>query len=765
MKRDFESAMDHQSHARLQRLIAHVRQYNSGMAWHKGISGLTLELDYLAAIGAAPHMLAWWEHGRPLEAAPHTPKEFRNHRSVSEHSHWADAEWSRLERLGKIHFYPAGSPRPAGLNVNPCALLLKKRAGASDDAPEEQKWKARLLCDLKRSHVNDTMPTLSVRYGTVELAISRIASRGFLFVIDLADSFFNWMLTVSDSMLMGFYSEARDQYGRHLFCPFGLRPAPAINDDSVKELLRLLEKTEGITLTDFVDDMLGCGTTLNESWDSMERAVRFLLAAGVPVSPKPAGLKHPSMRQVWVGWVFDTLRNSISVERSKCQEAQRRITQVLLADDQRTLRARQLASAAGLLSHIGEIFLQGRRRLHHVWSDMNRANVYALWSKYPKADPLVSLCEQARMHLEWWRQALDTPPERPLHCAAGALSLWGPKSIDLQEWEKHAEAGAIRVIETDASKLVGWSYHVCSTGRIVSGEWDQSFVLEEAWAHNSPFINFKELWVARECIRREDRSLRGWSVLFRVDNSAAVHYVCFRYGRIQELQDLAESLELAEREAGCWAMAVHIKGAANVVSDAGSRDVDFAERWNRDPFREASLSASAMEPLSAQFGPFDIDLFCDREGWSTQAPRWRFPECSAFELTNISGRIWAFPPRAIAGSAVRFLSDKVKASKCEIVLVIFEDTGAPWFRPQAFKAWHRCARWRKGSRVLSVWDNVEARWKAAPPLDMPLLVLTSFKNIDKSIILSRADINGAKNGRPQQYHTNNSSPIFGTGSL
>ena len=97
------------------------------------------------------------------------------------------------------------------------------------------------------------------------------------------------------------------------------------------------------------------------------------------------------------------------------------------------------------------------------------------------------------MHLEWWRQALDTPPERPLHCAAGALSLWGPKSIDLQEWEKHAEAGAIRVIETDASKLVGWSYHVCSTGRIVSGEWDQSFVLEEAWAHNSPFINFKEL--------------------------------------------------------------------------------------------------------------------------------------------------------------------------------------------------------------------------------------------------------------------------------
>ena len=52
---------------------------------------------------------------------------------------------------------------------------------------------------------------------------------------------------------------------------------------------------------------------------------------------------------------------------------------------------------------------------------------------------------------------------------------------------------------------------------------------------------------------------------------------------------------MEERARGCWVLAVHIRGEANVVSDAGARDATFASRWNSDPFKDcvlASLQAS-----------------------------------------------------------------------------------------------------------------------------------------------------------------------------
>eukprot|EP00959_Pyramimonas_sp_CCMP1952_P448626 9393607-Pyramimonas_sp.AAC.1 len=82
----------------------------------------------------------------------------------------------------------------------------------------------------------------------------------------------------------------------------GLAPAPGINDESIKEILRLLQCHEQVCLTDFVDDMLGSGTTQNEASDKLAAAVRFFLCIGIPVSCKPNGIRPPSQRQSWVGW-------------------------------------------------------------------------------------------------------------------------------------------------------------------------------------------------------------------------------------------------------------------------------------------------------------------------------------------------------------------------------------------------------------------------------------------------------------------------------
>ena len=247
-----------------------------------------------------------------------------------------------------------------------------------DASSEEERYTARLICDLRKGQINIRLPHWAVNYGTIDIAITRIPHRGWLFVVDLADAFLSWKVKVEDTLLLGFYSPIRDQYGRFLYFPFGLSTAPAANDDSLKEILRLLELREGIQVTDFVDDLLGVGADRGQAWGKIRRLVAFLLSAGIPVSTKPTGLKEPTQNQVWIGWAFDSVNGLVSVTLDKCSKCQAAWTGVLWADDARTLRARQLAAAAGLASHVAEVFVQGRRRLHHIWADKRGQRLPAL---------------------------------------------------------------------------------------------------------------------------------------------------------------------------------------------------------------------------------------------------------------------------------------------------------------------------------------------------------------------------------------------------
>ena len=135
--------------------------------------------------------------------------------------------------------------------------------------------------------------------------------------------------------------------------------APAVNNASAKEILRLLHVHEDVLLTDFVDDFLGEGSDYETACSRFKRAIIFFLKVGVPVSDKRSGLQWPAQRQSWTGWIFDTVAGKLSVDVEKCQKCQPLLQQALDLDDKRELHARFLASAAGLASHIAEIFQQG----------------------------------------------------------------------------------------------------------------------------------------------------------------------------------------------------------------------------------------------------------------------------------------------------------------------------------------------------------------------------------------------------------------------
>ena len=270
-------------------------------------------------------------------------------------------------------------------------------------------------------------------------------------------------------MSLGFFSEARQQFGKYDYLANGLKPAPGINDANVKELLRVLYDESGIVLTDFVDDLLGGSGSQESTWRQLECCVAFLLECGVPVSLKDTGIKAPAQREVWTGWVFDTVLMAVTATLDKCAKCCSQLEAILELGDSRKLFSRTLAEGAGLASHIAEVYPQARRRLHPIWADLNSAGVYAMWQRNPKANPALSLSELSRQNLAWLITAFQVPPCRALHSHNGELSCWGVRSPEFKNWEQLARDGQIKVVETDASKLCGCSYHICSTSQVVSG--------------------------------------------------------------------------------------------------------------------------------------------------------------------------------------------------------------------------------------------------------------------------------------------------------
>ena len=438
-------------------LLAEVRDGNSNLQDWEGVPGLHLRFNFLSANGADPTLLHSWRHGHSLGASPVAPRQVRNHPSVMSQLAWAEREWDRLAAAGKVSFFPVDTPPPKHLNVNPCGLILKPRPGTDVEADETERFKARLIVDLRRGRVNECMPNVEVEYGTLDQAVARMSAGSWLFVLDLHDCFFSKVLfpgqtSVREIQLFTLRSQASTWYQRYQREGDSKNPPVKCRRGSFRLRGRLFRRS----------------TRRGHGLAEPAPRVHFLLRCGIPVSAKPGGIRAPARRQTWIGWVFDTVECIITVAPEKADRCRELCAAVLEADQHRTLHSKQLASAVGLASHIAELLPQLRRRLRPLWADFNSSGVYSAWRSSPVADPPVTLSELSRAALAHVCSSLCTPPVRSLHCGGGALSMWGHKSPEFADWANLARTGAIRVVECDASKMHGWSYHLCWDGRVVS---------------------------------------------------------------------------------------------------------------------------------------------------------------------------------------------------------------------------------------------------------------------------------------------------------
>ncbi len=88
------------------RLRLKASRASESLGWQNGTRGLTLRLEQLRELGAAPDFLQAWEHGWRLDAEPAEPVSGKNHPSMHRHARHAAPEYDRLHVLRKLSSSP-----------------------------------------------------------------------------------------------------------------------------------------------------------------------------------------------------------------------------------------------------------------------------------------------------------------------------------------------------------------------------------------------------------------------------------------------------------------------------------------------------------------------------------------------------------------------------------------------------------------------------------------------------------------------------------
>jgi len=555
------------------------------------------------------------------------------------------------------------------------ACVIKKRPDV-DESDENldylERYKVRLINDHLRSGVNDACKTApKCTFGNLELGAQKVTEGCWLFVIDFSDCFMHFPIGKKSEVLLGFWDPIEQKFGRYKYLCFGLQCAPYVNDYYLKLALKQLLIEEEIDLADFVDDNLGSGRSHSEAWSRFERAVLFFLSLCLKPTTKKSGLKPPKQQQSWIGWLYDAMKTLVKITDEKCLEAIRRIDRDLAEPE---LHVKQFMGTTGLLCHIGEVHLSGKRRLHSCWTCINKTEVSQMWRKGKKQyNPRMTLDSAARRDLVWWKRELERGNiwKKIIPNDDKSSTMWTARCPDFEKLEVAAVGPDVHVLEIDAAKTHHWGVIDCQNNTAYQGLWPEHLKMKaksknqknKGLANN---INYKEMYVAAvECVNifaeKYGEMLHGKKILLRCDNLCAISYINFRYGDKPAFESLADKIDKFESTYKCSILATHIKGKENVVADMLSRQQHAAEQWNSDRYMNAQLSKKAFESEihNSIWNEVFVDCFADSSGKNSHCKKYFSCKNSAFiQAYSKSEPVYAFPPRCLIRQWLTAVTEK-----------------------------------------------------------------------------------------------------------
>ena len=248
------------------------------------------------------------------------------------------------------------------------------------------------------------------------------------------------------------------------------------------------------------------------------------------------------------------------------------------------------------------------------------------------------LIRLGRLHMrpfQEWLHSLRIPATRgwrKVQVSEGCVRALRPWT-DVDFLSQGVKVGLViswKVITTDAS-LTGWGG--THEGRFVRGLWDDDL--------KTAHINYLELMAVLLALKHFEPLIRGYHVLIRTDNTAALYYINKQGGLASpKLNQLARDLTLWCDSRLASIRASHVPGLQNSGADLLSRGKVWYADW--------SLHPQVASQIWGRFGHPVVDLFASQE--NTKCPlffsvRGKAPlGLDAFAHTWPGSLLYAFPP-------------------------------------------------------------------------------------------------------------------------
>ncbi|PNH10171.1 hypothetical protein TSOC_003112 [Tetrabaena socialis] len=453
---------------------------------------------------------------------------------------------------------------------------------------------------------------------------------GFLGKRDLASGFHHVKLAPEARRYMGFHHPVSGRLQRWVVLPFGASQSPPIFVE-VTAAARTIFQAEcdarglNVKIFVYVDDFM----LLGAAWSDVRGAFEVLDEVGGELGlewklAKDRGRDEPLQQLEFLGLLFDTVRQQMSIAPSK-RERYCAAVQHLLSAAQSSSRVRRqvLAATVGKLAFVAQACRWGFGFLQGLFDALYASDANTVLLPPDACDDLAA-----------WEQILRSDNS----CWDGVKSLT-TSSMDLVGGEFRGADGA--VIFTDAS---GQGYGAAWEAEELQGVW----AADQRQLH----IAWLELTAILQALRTFGPQLQRRRVLIRCDNTQAVAAVTRGATRIREGRAICRQIALLAVHHGFEVRAEHIRGVDNVRADRLSRHLEAARHQQ---LRLRPGVFARLCPAGTSYAPI-VDCCCDDAGSNAQAGCREFfsPARSVVgQAAALAGKVlWAFPPAELVGEVL-----------------------------------------------------------------------------------------------------------------
>ena len=278
----------------------------------------------------------------------------------------------------------------------------------------------RFILNLKK--LNQNIEKVKFKMQTLASILCMIRPNMYLAKLDIKDAYYSVPIHSSSQKLLKF--KHRNELYQFTALPNGYTEGPRKFTKIMKPPLALLRRIHSVLVADYIDDLITMAIKKEKCLANIDLIVGLLDKLGFIIHPEKS-IFEPSQVMEFLGFVIDTVNMVVCLTEEK-KEKLRALCQEILNCEKITIR-----KLAKVIGKINSCFIAVEfGKLHY--RALERFKIKSLRESKGKFDCLVSLPEEAKEELVWWRDNIRK--------SSAPISRNNP---DIS-------------ISTDASSTIGW---------------------------------------------------------------------------------------------------------------------------------------------------------------------------------------------------------------------------------------------------------------------------------------------------------------------